>query len=444
MNYSESVSYLYQLGHEVLSAKFRLETIRALLDELNSPEVAFKSVIVAGTNGKGSTAALIEAAARTAGHRTGLYTSPHLVRIEERIRVQGDEISPGDFARQASLVREAGEKLVNAGRLAAVPSFFEQVTASAFLHFREQGVELAVLEVGLGGRLDATNIVEPIVAVVTSVDLDHQDILGNDIGQIAAEKAAVIKPGARAVIGRQAHPAASEVLMRRCLEVNVLPAFAGDPEVINTTDDGRLIFNYESAKSKYAGILLGLRGRHQVENAACAIEAVESLNDAGFTIGRDALIKGLRHVSWPGRLEFTDQSPKLLLDGAHNPAAARRIRQYLEEFSPSPVTLVFGAMSDKDISGMASELFDRARTIVLTRVHDPRAASGALLGKAALGTSRNVIFTESVKQALSWARSVTPAGGLILATGSLHLVGEVKRLLEEEDQQTAFIMPRNS
>ncbi|HEY4814801.1 MAG TPA: folylpolyglutamate synthase/dihydrofolate synthase family protein [Chthoniobacterales bacterium] len=443
MDYSESVAYLYSLGHEVLSAKFRLDTIGTLLDELGRPQLTFKSLIVAGTNGKGSTAAMIESAARGGGHRTGLYTSPHLVRIEERISVCGQQIEPEAFAHHATQVRDAAERLVTAGRLSAVPSFFEQVTASAFLHFREKAVEIAILEVGLGGRLDATNIVAPIVSVITSIDFDHQDVLGSDIAQIAAEKAAVIKSGSRAVIARQPHIAASEVLMRRCLEVNVLPVFTGEPEIINATGDGRLILNYESATSKYTGILLGLRGRHQAENAAAAIEAAELLSETGFPISREAIVKGIRFVTWPGRLELTDHSPPLLLDGAHNPAAARRLRQYLDEFSPQPVTLMFGAMADKDIAGMTCELFNRARTIVLTRVRDPRAATGATMGKAALGTASNVIFTESPKQALSWARSVTPATGLILVTGSLHLVGEVKRLLEEEDQQTAFVGGRN-
>ena len=438
MNYADSVAYLYSLGHEVLSAKYRLDTIRTLLEELGNPHLAFRSVIVAGTNGKGSTAAMIEAAARAAGHKTGLYTSPHLVRIEERICDGGKQIGAEDFARHATAVRRASEQLVEKGLFSAVPSFFEQVTAAAFLHFRERDVRLAVLEVGLGGRLDATNIVDPIVAVITSIDFDHQDVLGHDIAQIAGEKAAVIKAGALAVIAPQPHGAALEVLKRRCQEVEAPPVFCGVPE-ISSIDAGRLILNYESAHSQYAALQLSLRGRHQAENAAAVIEATELLSECGFAIPNEAVFEGLGSTVWPGRLELTDHSPRLLLDGAHNPAAAKRLRQYLDEFIPDPITLVFGAMADKDIAGMASELFNRAHTIVLTRVRDARAATGARMGKAALGTSHNVIFTETVKQALSWARSITPPAGTIVITGSLHLVGEVKRLLEEEDQQTAFI-----
>jgi dihydrofolate synthase/folylpolyglutamate synthase len=198
-------------------------------------------------------------------------------------------------------------------------------------------------------------------------------------------------------------------------------------------------FDYESSHTNYAGITTGLRGRHQADNAAAAIEAAELLDDLGFPITREAVIKGLRQVNWPGRLELVDDRPFVLLDGAHNPAGARALRAHLDEFWRVPITLLFGAMNDKDIDHMASELFSAARTIVLTRVRDSRAADNARLGEAALRSSRNVIFAETVRQALSWARSVTPPDGLVCVAGSLHLVGEVKRLMEEADSQTAVM-----
>jgi dihydrofolate synthase/folylpolyglutamate synthase len=439
MDYAESLKYLYSLGHEVLAAKYGLESISLLLEKLGHPERSFKSVIIAGTNGKGSVAAMIESIARSAGHRCALFTSPHLVRIEERMRVSGQEIGESDFARVASRVRESSEELVAAGRLNAAPTFFEQVAAIALCYFQERGAELAVLEVGLGGRLDATNAVERSVSVITSIDLDHQNILGSTIEEIAGEKAAIIVPGTRAVIGRQAHQAAIEVLMRRCLETSVLPVFANAPGQIETDDRGRLVFDYESSHTTYSRIALGLLGRHQAENAAAAIEAAELLSESGFPITRENIMLGLREVSWPGRLELIDDQPPVLLDGAHNPAGARALRTYLDEFWPGAITLVFGAMGDKDVDRMAAELFDAARTVVLTRVRDSRAAGNARLGEAALNRARNVIFTETVRQALSWARSVTPPDGLVCVAGSLHLVGEVKRLLEEEDSQSAMM-----
>jgi dihydrofolate synthase/folylpolyglutamate synthase len=438
MDYSESVSYLYALGHEVLAAKYRLETIGALLQELGNPHQAFKPVLIAGTNGKGSTAAMIESMARAGDIVTGLYTSPHLVRIEERIKVAGREIETSDFARLATTVRRAAERLVENGTLEAPPSFFEQVTAIAFCHFQEAGVALAILEVGLGGRLDATNIVDPVVSVITSIDYDHQQVLGDEISQIAGEKAAIIKKKSCAVIGHQDHREATEVLMRQCLEVEVLPVFASDPIFNAASDDGHFTFDYSSAHSTYSSLRLGLRGRHQMDNAAAAIETAELLGDCGFAISREAIVKGLRTVDWPARLELIDTEPRVLLDGAHNPAGTARLRQYLDEFWPEPFTLIFGAMADKNIKAMAEGLFSRARTIVLTRVRDRRAASIAAMGEAALAGSRNVIFTETVRQALSWARSVTSRKGLIVVAGSLHLVGAVKQVLDEEDRQTAF------
>jgi len=439
MNFSESVRYLYSLGHEVLAAKFGLESISLTLDLLGRPDRSFKSVIVAGTNGKGSVAAMIDSIARAAGHRTALFTSPHLVRIQERIQVCGDEITEDDFARLATKVRDAAESLVASGKLSAPPTFFEQVTAIALCCFAEREVELAILEVGLGGRLDATNAVDRIASVVTSIDFDHQNILGNTIDEIAAEKAAIIVPGADAVIGRQQHQNGADVLMRRCLEAGVLPRFANEPLEIEAADLGRVTFDYESSRDYYVRIKLGLRGVHQANNAAAAIEAAELLNESGFAITRAAILKGLREVSWPGRLELVDDRPAMLLDGAHNLAGARALRRFLDSFCRAPITLVFGSMGDKDIDKMAAELFDAARTIVLTRVKDVRAADNARLGKAALNRTRNVIFTESVRQALSWARSVTPPEGLVCVAGSLHLVGEVRRLLEEADSQSAAV-----
>lgn len=437
MDYAQSISYLYSLGHEVLAAKYRLESERLLLATLGDPDRSFKSVIVAGTNGKGSVAAMIESVARQAGHRTALYTSPHLVRIQERMRVAGREASEQEFAQRVTDVREASEALVRDGGLETVPTFFEQITAAALLHFYRSKVELAVLEVGLGGRLDATNAVERVLSVVSSIDLDHQEILGDTIAEIAGEKAAIIVTGTRAVIGRQQHQAASDVLMQRCLEVNVLPVFANEPSAQTASDYGRLTFDYESARSSYSRIMLGLRGRHQADNAAAAIEACEVLDGYGLRISREAVVLGLREVSWPGRLEWIDSAPPLLLDGAHNPSGALALRRFLTEFWEGPLTLVFGAMADKDIDGIAAALFDLATTVVLTRVRDGRAAAGPRMGKPALARPTNVIFTETVRQALSWARSVTPREGLIVVAGSLHLVGEVKRAIEEEDSQRA-------
>lgn len=439
MNYNGAIDYLYGLGHEVLDARYGLVSIERLLSELGDPQRSFQAIIVAGTNGKGSISASIDSILRKADIRTGLYTSPHLMRLEERIVASGEQISADEFAEAATEIRAAGEALVNRGELAAVPTFFEQLTAIAMLFFKSKRVELAVLEVGVGGGRDAVNAVTPVVAIVGSVGFDHQDILGPHITQIAGEKAAVIKPGSRAVIGSQRYRAATDVIMQRCLDVGVLPVFCNEPRNLSTGWNGFLRFDYSSAGESYAGVQLGLRGRHQADNAAAAIEAVGLLRELGWNIQREHVSSGLRDVCWPGRLEFEPGRPPMLLDCAHNVDGARCLREYLEEHQYGRLTLVFGSMADKDLEGISRQLFGLAGTVVVTRICNRRAASSAQIGKWAIELARNVIFTETVPQALSWARSLTPPDGLICVAGSLQLVGEIKAALDREDDQRTWI-----
>jgi dihydrofolate synthase/folylpolyglutamate synthase len=428
-SYDEAIEYLYGLGNEVAAMKLGLESVSLLLARLGDPHRRFPSAIVAGTNGKGSTAAILESIARRAGLKTGLYTSPHLVSIEERIRISGVPIARDRFAAHAARVRDAAEALVDEGHLAAPPTFFEQMTAIAFLELAGRSVDLAVLEVGLGGRLDATNVVDPLVAVVTSIALDHQQYLGDTLAEIAAEKAAVIKPGAAAVIAHQ-EVEALEPLMQRCLETDVLPVFAGEPEV-HQSENGRFTFSYETEEDRYERVSLGLRGRHQIENALVAIHAAEALRRAGLGIPRGAILEGLASAEWPGRLELHLGAPPVLLDGAHNPAGARALRAYLDEFCHCPLTLVFGVMEDKEVVEIAAELFPAARTVVLTRPDTPRAADPARLAgllPPAGGGARPVV-ARAIGEALSYAYGVTPRDGLICVAGSLYLVGEAKARL---------------
>jgi dihydrofolate synthase/folylpolyglutamate synthase len=424
-SYEDAVAYLYGLGNEVSAMKLGLESVSRLLERLGDPHRRFPSAIVAGTNGKGSVSAMLESVARASGLTTGLYTSPHLVAIEERVRVAGRQIPRERFADLASRVRDAAEALVDEGAQPAPPTFFEQVTAVAFLEFAARRVDLAVLEVGMGGRLDATNVVDPLVAVVTPVALDHQQYLGETLALIAAEKAAVIKPNAAAVIAHQPVEAL-EPLMARCLAVDVLPVFAGEPE-IHHSENGRFTFTYETEEDRYERVALGLRGRHQVENGIVAIHAAEALRRAGLSVPRTAILEGLASAEWPGRLEMLLGAPPVLLDGAHNAAGAAALRAYLDEFCHSPLTLVFGVMEDKQVAEMAEELFPAARTVVLTRPSNPRAADPARLAPT-LPDSRGgrPVVTRTVDEALAWAYHVTPRDGLICIAGSLYLVGEAK------------------
>jgi dihydrofolate synthase/folylpolyglutamate synthase len=430
MDYSQSVNYLYGLGHEILSAKFRLENIQILLEALGNPQKKYRSVLVAGTNGKGSVSAMVESVVRTAGHRTALYTSPHLITIEERMKVCGEEISQADFAKFASVIRRTSERLVAEKRLVTVPTFFEQVTAIALTYFREQKIDLAVLEVGLGGRLDATNAVERIGAVVTAIDYDHQEILGNSIAEIAAEKAAIIQQNAFAVLGKQRFKEAEAVLTQRCKEVKITPVHTYAGSEVKLVHFGLPQFVYRSHQKNEYAVKLGLRGRHQVDNAATAIETCEAISHAGFAISREAIIEGVEKTIWNGRLEWMEGTPKILFDGAHNRSGAQVLKEFLQEIWQGDLTLVFAVMNDKDIAGMAAELFPLFDKIIFTKADEMRGASEAKLREFVNGRATDVQFVGDVEQAIAKARKITAADGLIVVAGSLYLVGKAKKLLQ--------------
>lgn len=414
MDFDEAVEYLYGLGHEVLTIKLGLRNTELLLHALDNPERAFPSVQIAGTNGKGSTAAMLDSICRAAGIRSGLYTSPHLVSIAERIRIDGEQISEADFARHTSTVRDTSHRLLASGQLDALPTFFEQVTAIALLAFREAKIELAILETGMGGRLDSTTAAGAGLVAITQIAMDHEQYLGQTIQQIAAEKAAIIRPGGKAIIGRQPYPEALSVLLQRCAETGVEPTLTDLPEIIDHTADGRFCISVPG----YEHICLGLRGRHQVENALVAIKLAESLS-----ILREAIISGIENAYHPGRLEL---APPFLLDGAHNPAGAAALRDYLNEFAPRPLTIVFGAMSDKKLDQIGEILFPLADTLILTTIDNPRTASLETLRPIATRFARaTVIESPSSRDAMQASLSNE---GLICVTGSLYLIGEWKQI----------------
>ncbi len=425
MTFDEAVQYLLSLGHETLAIKLGLENVRRLLGALGNPEQAFPSTQIAGTNGKGSTAAMLDAMFRAASLRTGLYTSPHLVSITERIRIDGRDIDRAEFARQVSRVRQAALDLRDGA--GAMPTFFEQVTAAALCAFRDARVSLTVLETGLGGRLDATTAARAQAVAVTPVALDHQEYLGATVSEIAAEKAAIIRAGCACVVAPQ-QPDALAVILERCRETNVAPRFATeDVRVGGATEDGRLRATFRTDEDVYEGVTLALRGRHQLANAATAIALAETLRARGFAqLTRGAITAGLESAEHPGRLELVAGTPPVLLDGAHNAAGARALRAYLDEFARRPVTLVFGAMRDKDLREIAAALFPAADQIILTAIDNPRAAAPDAL-RAFIPPSfdpSNVFLAHSTSDALRLARGLTPSGGLVCVTGSLYLVGE--------------------
>jgi len=419
MNFSEAVEYLLSLGHETLAIKLGLRNTELLLSALGNPERAFPSVQIAGTNGKGSTAAMLDSICRAAGINCGLYTSPHLVSITERIKISGLEIAREDFAACATIVRDAAEQLE------ALPTFFEQVTAIAFLAFGNAGVELAILETGLGGRLDSTTAAKANLVAVTPIAMDHEEYLGNTLASIAAEKAAIIRPGVTAVLASQP-PEAFEILIQRCEETGVVPVFEDSAHLIeDTTPDGRFCVTFESEKHRYEKVWLGLRGEHQVDNAAVAIRLAELLQ-----IPSTAIVAGVSNATHPGRLELIAHRPPFLLDGAHNPAGCQSLRDYIDEFAPRPLTLVFGAMRDKQIEQIGKILFPSADQLVLTGIDHPRSATVEMLESVAdRFASGTVMKAQSSVQALRIAQETTPPTGLILIAGSLYLIGEVRQLI---------------
>jgi dihydrofolate synthase/folylpolyglutamate synthase len=426
MTYAAAVRFLYTLGNEVKGAKLGLERIGRLLEALGRPHDHFHSVHIAGTNGKGSTAAMIESGLRAAGRRTGLYTSPHLLRLNERVQVAGEPVSDEDFAAGWETVRAAVERLLAAGLLDSHPTFFECVTALAFQQFAAAGVEWAVVEVGLGGRLDATNVVRPELAVITPIDFDHEAFLGKAASAISAEKAGILKSGVPAVFSPQ-RPEAREVLEARALELDI-PVVRVEAEwraedVTHT--EGRYRFTASHCSGLRFPLLLGLAGEHQVTNALTAVAALHRLG-----VAPENIASGVEQARWPGRLETAGRDPLVLLDGAHNPAGARALARYLEEhLSRRRIWLVYAAMRDKAVDEVAGLLFPLAHEVLLTRVAQSRALGAETLAEIAGHHHPRVRITAGLAEALAADRGAASPEDVILITGSLFLVAEAKVLL---------------
>lgn len=398
-------------------ARFGLGAMRTLCAELGHPERAYKTVLIAGTNGKGSVCAYLDAGLRKTGLRVGLYTSPHLEDIRERIVVQGRKISRSRFEEMVARVRDTASGLVSKNKLRAHPSHFEILTAAAFLFFKDMAVDIAVLEVGLGGRLDATNVSAPLVSAIVSVDFDHEQYLGSTLHAIATEKAHVCRARRTLVLGpmkREAHHAAVSVARSRGASVvDTLVRFRAD--------------SIQTRRRTYANITT-LRGSHQKTNFAVAAAVMEEIGEVIPSLDIPRAISGMGEAQWPGRLEEFAGRPTVLLDGAHNPAGAHALAAYLKSNAASGV-LVFGAMQDKHIDAMAKILFPAFRIIVATRVRMKRAAPyKRILGASPKG-SPSVLPSKGPKEALTLARRLARRGEVVVVAGSLYLVGAVRRLL---------------
>jgi len=455
MSYETAVASMFALGHELAqtpSHKFDLAHMRVLLAGLGHPESSFPSVLIAGTNGKGSTAATLASILRTSGLTTGLYTSPHLVRINERIRINGAEISDDDFARLHGDIDRIAERLVNEGGLPWHPSFFEMMTAIAFRYFAAQRVDIAVLEVGMGGRLDATNVVEPRVSVITDISLDHQKFLGDTVGEIAREKAGIIRRGG-VVVTLPQQPEANDVIGNTILDLDAVgvsavqyvpPVSPASPEYRVPSTEYRVpgTAKAHSTAYRYPLQVMGtqiliespLVGRHQLRNVALAIAAAEEVSKKGLPgITPQSIEQGIRETHWPGRFQVVNGKagwPEIVLDVAHNPAGAWALRSALSErCEDRPLIFVFGAMRDKAISEMTEILFPVAERVIATRPENPRAASAEEIQQAGRRTGAEIEAVGEVSQAIDRAREVARPNSVIVITGSIYLVGEAIRLL---------------
>jgi dihydrofolate synthase / folylpolyglutamate synthase len=435
MTYDESVRALLALGRELATPhqpgvqKFGLSNITTLAESLGNPQNEIPCAHVAGTNGKGSTAAMLDSILRAAGLRTGLYTSPHLERINERVRIDGDDISDEDFASAWTRVHASIESLLGSGKLSSHPTYFECITALAFVAFATRGVEFAIYEVGLGGRLDSTNIVQPEVAVITSIDFDHESFLGHSIEEIAAEKAGIIKPGAWVVSSAQ-RPEAREVIARRCKDLGAhLVEVDADWSIqeTHTSNGGYRAEVTESESGEKLVLEPPLPGRFQIRNALSAATATRILAARGFPITSEAIEQGIRTVRWPGRLERLCERPPVYLDGTHNPEGARELLKFWDEnFKDKRIVLVYGAMRDKAVDEIAGILFPAADFVILTEPRQPRAISAPLLAEMTAHLARNSAVVADPTKALERAIELAGPNDAIFVTGSLYLVGDLR------------------
>ncbi len=420
---ADPLEFLFSL--ERLGMKFGLENIDALCAALGRPERTFSSILIAGTNGKGSVTVMVETALRSAGHHTARYTSPHLVRLEERFVIDGREVEPGVLRDAIATVQATVESLIGCGVLEGPPTFFECATAAAFELFRSARVELAVLEVGLGGRLDATNIVTPIATAITSIDFDHQAQLGDTIEAIAREKAGIIKPRVPVICGPL--PTGAANVIGEIARTRAAPLIEALDQVRFVRGKRQGSVSVRSPMRALESVTLALRGRHQLDNAAVAVALIDELAHQGVRVTDEAVRSGLTDAEWPGRLErFSRGGVDILLDAAHNPAGARALASHLGEIGWNRVTLVFGAMRDKDVQSLLQTLMPFCESIVCTTAPTPRALSASEIATLAVRMGARVETIDDPETAIARAIAI---GRPVVAAGSIFLIGPLRDIL---------------
>ena len=429
MDYQAALDYILSFAdYERLSRSalvFDLRRMEMLLERLGSPQDAARSIHVAGTKGKGSTAAMIASILTRAGYRTGLYTSPHLLSFTERIQVDGNPVAEDAFGRLTEALKPEVEAVNRFGTFGELTTF-ELLTALAFTYFRETGVDYQVLETGLVGRLDANNMVKPEVGVITSISFDHMDVLGDTLTQIATEKAGIIKPGSVVVCSPQ-FPEAMAVIEKTCQERGARLVRVGSDVTWHRKSFGSegQSFELTGIKRKYH-LNIPLLGEHQLENASTAVAVVEVLADLGAKVSLESIAEGLAQVHWPGRLQILRRKPRVIIDAAHNAYSARRLKEALEQyFTFDRVILILGASSDKDVAGMVAELAPLTSEVIVTGSHHPRAVEPAVLASEFSKWGVTPVVAESVASAVELALVKAAPDDLVCATGSVFVIAEV-------------------
>jgi dihydrofolate synthase/folylpolyglutamate synthase len=424
--YQRSLDYLYRL--EKFGMIFGLTKVEEILEAIGNPHREIEAIHVGGTNGKGSTAAMMASILQKEGYRTGLYTSPHLIRFTERIKINGKEMEQEEVAE---LVQWVKERVDEAG-VTPPFTFFDFTTAMAFLYFKQKMVDLAVLEVGLGGRLDSTNVVDPLLSVITNIARDHEEQLGRSLLKIAGEKAGIIKKG-RPLVTAATQPRVLRLFSKICREKGS-PCYRVGRDFLYV-QNGEKNFDYQGLHRKLWNISLNLGGPHQIVNATTALGAMEVLDDLGYSVSNDTMIEGLKEVEWPGRLEIVCSSPRVVLDGAHNPAGALVLKESMEkEFQYRHLNLILGVMKDKDIKSILHHLAPLAHHLIFTRPHTDRAAPPAQLMKALGKDGKKAEVIEGLENAIEQGLSLTQDDDLLCVTGSLYTVGEARAYFRPKER----------
>ena len=429
MNYRQCLDYLEQI--QTLGIKFGLDNVRAILSSLGNPHHSYPSVLVAGSNGKGSVCAMLTRILTLHGLKAGLYTSPHLVRYEERIRIGENPVPAKAFSRVLTRLRSQIERLIGAGKLASPPTHFEFLTCAALMYFEEERVDMAVLEVGMGGRFDATNVATPALSVITTISEEHQSSLGDSLAEIAFEKAGIIKPGTPLVCGVEPDEAV-RTIRERAVEMDApfLQVFGQDSTLEPDLSSPGGGFRYVSSGETHV-FTPSLPGRHQARNGAVALAAALELGRSWQPLSREKIIEGIQTTRWEGRLESFLEQPRVVLDGAHNPEGAEALREYIQEHLAPPVILVFATMQDKKIEDLARLLFPLAERIILTRYPFSRAASPEEIARRAHHFRDKLELVPDTAEAVSRGLELARERGSVVITGSLFLVGEVKKLFPD-------------